>query len=118
VLAAAIVRRRGAILVARRPARGLFGGLWAPPLAEVAPGADPARTLEATLRDEHGIVARAGPEVAACERALTHRALALRAFACEIRGVPKGGGLRFVAEPALAALGVPAAVKDLLGRIG
>jgi A/G-specific adenine glycosylase len=117
-LAAAIVRRRGSILVGRRPARGLFGRLWAPPLAEIAPGADAARSLAAALRAEHGLDARIGPELAACERMLTHRALALRAFACEIDGVPDGAGLRFATAAELEVLGVAAAVKDLLGRIG
>jgi A/G-specific adenine glycosylase len=118
VLACAVVRRRGALLVARRPARGLFGGLWSPPLVEIAPGADAARALEEGLRAAHGIDARAGVELAACERTLTHRALALRAYACEIRGASRGRAVRFATAEELEALGTPSAVKDLLGRIG
>ncbi|HEX9243346.1 MAG TPA: A/G-specific adenine glycosylase [Anaeromyxobacter sp.] len=116
-LACAIVRRRGALLVARRPAQGLFGGLWSPPLAELAPGRDAARTLEAALLRDHGLVARARGELATCERTLTHRALTLRAFACELRAVPAGKGLRLAGERELEALGLPAAVRDLLARI-
>ena len=117
VLGCAIVRRRGALLLARRPARGLFGGLWAPPLAELAPGRDPARALAAALRREHGLSARVGAELAACERALTHRALTLRAFACEIEALPRGRGLRFAGGKSREAMGLPSAVRELLGRL-
>jgi A/G-specific adenine glycosylase len=117
VLACAIVRRRGALLVTRRPARGLFGGLWAPPLAELAPGRDAGRTLATMLREDHGLVARVHGELAACERTLTHRALTLRAFACEVGSVPAARGLRFAGERELESLGLPSAFRDLLARI-
>jgi A/G-specific adenine glycosylase len=117
-LACGIVRREGKLLLARRPARGLFGGLWAPPLAEVAPGANRGRTLEAVLRGEHGLAIRAREELAACERTLTHRALTLHAFRCDLRGrVPGDRALRFAGPREIEALGLPAAVRDLLGRI-
>jgi A/G-specific adenine glycosylase len=116
-LGCAIVRRGRALLLARRPAHGLFGGLWTPPLAELAPGRDGRRALAAALRREHGLAARVGPELAACERTLTHRALTLRAFSCEIDGIPGDGKLRFVRPAERATLGLPRAVEELLGRI-
>jgi A/G-specific adenine glycosylase len=113
-----VVRRGSALLVVRRPPRGLFGGLWAPPSAEVAPGEDPRRALAAAARHGQGLSLRVGEEVAACERILTHRALTLRAFRCEARrAIPESAGLRFAAPGVLGALGVPAAVRDLLARI-
>ena len=89
----------------------------APPLAELAPGRDPARALAAALRREHGLSARVGAELAACERALTHRALTLRAFACEIEALPRGRGLRFAGGKSREAMGLPSAVRELLGRL-
>jgi A/G-specific adenine glycosylase len=117
-VACALVRRDGAILVGRRPAPGLFGGLWAPPSAELRAGDDPRPTLAAAVRRAHGLSLRVGEELAACERTLTHRALTLRAFRCEPRGaVPEGSGLRLVRAAELDGLGVPAAVRDLLSQL-
>jgi A/G-specific adenine glycosylase len=116
VLGCAIVRRGGAILVARRAAGGLFGGLWAPPMAELS-GRDPRRALARALLDEHRLRAAVSEEVATCERTLTHRALTLRAFRCRIRGpVREGPRLGFIATSALGALAVPSALRVLLAQ--
>ncbi len=116
-LACAVVRRGPAILLVRRPPEGLFARLWAPPSAELAAGEAPPVALARTLRAA-ALRGRVGPELAACERTLTHRALTLRAFGCEVRGVVREGeALRFVAPDRLGELGVPAAVRDLLSRL-
>ena len=116
-LACAVVRRDGAILLARRPAGGLFGGLWGPPAAEVPPGEDPRARLAGALRDG-GLSCAVGEEVAACRRVLTHRTLTLTAFACVPRGrVRAGADLRWVPRDGLPGLGVPAAMGALLARI-
>jgi A/G-specific adenine glycosylase len=115
VIACAIVRRGDAILVARRPPGGLYGGLFAPPGAELARGEDPARSLARALLLEHALAADVREEVAACERTLTHRDLTLRAFRCEVRGaVAETPRLRFATAAALARLAVPSAVRALL----
>jgi A/G-specific adenine glycosylase len=117
VLACALVERDGALLLARRPSRGLFGGLWAPPSTEVASSADAAAALAEGVRDVHGLGLRVGAEVAVCNRTLTHRDLTLRAFRCELRGrVREGPALRFAGEGELSGLGLPAAVRELLAR--
>jgi adenine-specific DNA glycosylase len=104
--------------VARRPVAGLFGGLWGPPCAEVGSGEAPGRTLVSELRRSYGLRLAAGEELAACERTLTHRRLTLRAFRCEPRGrIREGSGLRFADPDALARLGVPTAIRDLLSRL-
>jgi A/G-specific adenine glycosylase len=119
VLACAIVRENGRVLLARRPAEGLFGGLWAPPSAEVAEGEDAAGAIGGALRRDHGLRCAVGPELCACERTLTHRTLTLRAFRCTpVRPAPQRcGGLSWVAEGALGAWGLPAAVRALLARV-
>jgi A/G-specific adenine glycosylase len=119
VLACAIVRARGRILLARRPAGGLFGGLWAPPSVEVAEGGDAAAALAGALR-EQGLRCAVGPEVGACARTLTHRALSLRAFRCAPvpRAARARADLRWAAEGELGAWGLPAAVRALLASIG
>ncbi len=117
-LACALAGRDGALLLVRRPARGLFAGLWAPPSVELPPGEDPRRALAAAARRDHELSLQVGEEVAACERTLTHRALTLRAFRCSLRGrLRETAGMRLVDEAALGRLGVPAAIRDLLSRV-
>jgi A/G-specific adenine glycosylase len=119
VLACAIARRDGAILLARRPAGGLFGGLWAPPCVEVREGEDAGAALGDALRREHGLRADVGHELAACQRTLTHRALTLRGFAlAPAARVPERDDLRWAAEASLHAWGVPSAVRALLASVG
>jgi A/G-specific adenine glycosylase len=118
-LGCAIVRRGAAILVARRPAEGLFGGLFAPPAAELSGRLAPARALARALLADHGLAADVGEEVAACERTLTHRRLTLRAFRCEVRPpVVEEPGLRFATPAVLARLAVPSAFRALLAAAG
>jgi A/G-specific adenine glycosylase len=117
-LACAVVRREWRWLLARRPARGLFGGLWAPPAAELGEGASPAVALRAEL-DRLGLRCSVGEELAAVRRTLTHRELTLRAFACTIEresGSP-GAELRWSVPEDLATAGVPTAVRRLLEQV-
>jgi A/G-specific adenine glycosylase len=117
VLGCAVVRRGAALLLARRPVPGLFGGLWAPPAAELEPG-EGGRALVAAIGRAHAVSLAVGAELATCERTLTHRVLTLRAFRAEVRGrLDEGAGLRFVAPGEIEALGVPAAVRELLARL-
>jgi A/G-specific adenine glycosylase len=141
VLACAVARRGGAILLVRRPPGGLFGGLWAPPAVEVAAGADPRASLARALARAHGLRGAVGEELAACERTLTHRALTLRAFLFEPARGPRGaegpraapargaarqasagraerGDPRWVELADLARCGLPAAMRALFARIG
>ena len=118
VLGCAVVRRGDAILVARQPARGLFAGLWALPSAELRPDDDARRTLARALRGEHDLRAAVREELATCERTLTHRALTLRAFRCELRApLHETTRLRFASPRALRGLAVPAAARALLVRV-
>jgi A/G-specific adenine glycosylase len=118
VLACAIVRRNGRILLGRRPRGGLFGGLWTPPAVEVPEGEHAASTLAGWLRREHGLRGATRGELARCERTLTHRRLTLVAFRVETASPPaERDGLRWAAEASLDAWGVPTAVRVLLGHM-
>jgi A/G-specific adenine glycosylase len=116
-MACAMVRRNGSLLLARRPASGLFGGLWGPPSVELGPGEDARAVLGRTLRERLGGAWRVGDEVSACERVLTHRTLTLRAFSCKPRGrIAASGELRWAPAARLAGFGLPTAFLELLGR--
>ncbi|BDG07492.1 A/G-specific adenine glycosylase [Anaeromyxobacter paludicola] len=118
LLACAVVRGPRGLLLARRPARGLFAGLWAPPCAEVREG-EPRAALAAALA-ALGIPGDIGEERASLRRTLTHRALTLRAYHAVLRRPgPRGGGgeLRWAAPGELATLGLPTAARLLLERL-
>jgi A/G-specific adenine glycosylase len=118
VLACAILRRNGLVLLERRPSRGLFAGLWTPPAVEVPEGEDAGATLARALRRDRGLRCTVRGELASCDRILTHRALTLRAFDVATAFPPaERGALRWAAEASLGACGVPTAFRALLGRI-
>jgi A/G-specific adenine glycosylase len=118
-LAVAVVRRRGRVLLARRPARGLFGGLWELPAVEVSLAAGPAevQTLLAALLGQKTRVLGALGEV---RRVLTHRELSLHLFAVQAPARPGKGdylALRWATSEEARALGVSAAMRAALARV-
>jgi A/G-specific adenine glycosylase len=102
------------MLFARRGPGGLFGGLWELPSAEVPAGEDAAAALRRALR-ARGLRVVPGEELARVSRALTHRALTLVAYRCELDGPAAGG--RFAAPAELDALGVPTAMRCLVEAV-
>jgi A/G-specific adenine glycosylase len=124
-LALALVARGGELLLERRPRRGLFGGMWGPPAAEVAPGEDPRRALRTALRARLGVRAEVGPAAASLVRALTHRTLVLSVHPARLAGRPgragePGGdaGLRWAARRDIQGLAVPTALRRALEAAG
>jgi A/G-specific adenine glycosylase len=113
-VACAVVRRGARMLVSRRGEDGLFGGLWELPSAEVAAGEDAAAALRRALR-ARGLDVRPGAEVARVERTLSHRALTLRAFRCDVAGPTRGG--RFAGPDELARLGMATAMRRLVEAV-
>jgi len=57
---AAVVERGGKVLIARRKAGLIAGGLWEFPGGKLEEGEDPRRGLERELEEELGVRARAG----------------------------------------------------------
>ena len=118
-LAVAAVQRRGRLLLGRRPARGLFGGLWELPAVEVDAAAD-ARALRAAMVKLLGAGARLGPPLGEVRRTLTHRELTLSLFRVGVPRIPAGGHyveLRWVRPEDVAALGISAAMQAALDQL-
>jgi len=87
---AAIIRRNGRVLIARRPADKLLGGLWEFPGGKARPGESLAACLKRELREELGIVVRVRERVAALNHAFSHFRITLHVFECELkRGGPR-----------------------------
>ena len=118
IVACAVVRRGESFLIARRPPRGLFGGLWELPSVEVAPGADPRSVLTGGLRDRLGLRLIPGEELAAVDRVLTHRRLRLTGYTCRAhRTVRLPAGVRFATRDQLRTLGLATAMRALIDAL-
>jgi A/G-specific adenine glycosylase len=109
------IQRRGAVLLARRPAGGLYGGLWELPQGDDAAAA--ARAVGVRLRG-------AARPLGEHRQVLSHRRLRIELARAAVRGEPRaaatdddGGGytaLRWCAAAAAAELGVSSATAALL----
>ncbi len=117
-VACAVIERGRALLLARRPSDGLFGGLWELPSAVVTRGGDPRAALRRELLERLALRVAPGEELAAVERTLTHRQLRLVAYRCRARGSWRGERLRLVARDAVDRLALAAAMRALLQALG
>jgi A/G-specific adenine glycosylase len=111
-LATVLVERGDRFLLVRRPADGIWAGLWALPSVELAPDLDADAQREALAAElkRLGVEALVGEQVQAHKHALTHRALAIPVYrATHVRGLPAGPEAAWVrpAEAAAHALPVP-----------
>jgi A/G-specific adenine glycosylase len=89
-VAAAVIRRKGKVLIARRPEGKLLGGLWEFPGGKREKGESMKACLRRELREELGIATRVGRQVAVLEHAYTHFRVTVHAFECLIhRGEPR-----------------------------
>jgi adenine-specific DNA glycosylase len=80
----------GALLLRRRPPRGVWGGLWEPPWCEQHPGESPARAARRLLGElglPPGRLLRRGT----VEHGLTHFALRLACYRGRVAGAPPEG---------------------------
>ena len=113
---AAVARKGGALLLARRRESGLFGGLWELPSVDSHAPAE----LAAALKRELGLTATIGAPLGTTERVLTHRELTLTGHAAKLRGrlVPRADGVyleaRWVEASELRQLGLSTATRQLL----
>ena len=114
-LACAVVRRGDALLLARRPRGGLFGGLWELPSAIVAPGVDPRRALRRHLAAALRLRVAPGAAVASLARSLTHRRLQLTAYECRASSLPRG--LLLATPRTWGDLAVSTAMRRLLDAV-
>lgn len=107
-LQVAFSERRGALYLARRSARGLFGGLWELPSVEV--GAEALSTLL-------GPSAIIGEELAVVRRTLTHRELVMSVVAVGGRPALREGAYveaRWLGQAELDLLGISSGMRAVI----
>jgi A/G-specific adenine glycosylase len=77
-----VVRRNGRVLIAQRPAGGVWGGLWEFPNAEAAEA--PAETLVRHLAETFGLRVEVGETLTTLTHGIMHRRTRLEARHCRV----------------------------------
>ncbi len=82
---AAVIRRNGKVLLSKRPAEGLLGGMWEFPGGTLEPGdADLPGCLVREIREELGVAVTVGAHFSVYDHAYTHFKITLHAFLCTL----------------------------------
>ena len=84
VVAAVVADEHGGVLIVRRPAEGLLGGLWGFPGGMVGPDEDLADAVRRTVREQTGLTVAARASVRTVKHAYTHFRITWHAFTAEI----------------------------------
>ena len=121
IVTAAVVERRGRLLVARRLEGSHMGGRWEFPGGKCEKGEPVRECLLRELREELGVEGVVHEEIYRTTYDYGDRRLDLRFFRCDIAGEPRpllGQELRWVARRGLPALEFPPADRELVERLG
>jgi A/G-specific adenine glycosylase len=81
---AAVIHRDGLVLIARRPANGLLGGMWEFPGGKVEPGEELSQALKREIREELAAEIQVNGEIGIFQHGYTHFKVTLHAFHCRL----------------------------------
>lgn len=95
VHAAAVITKGKRVLLAKRPSKGLLGGMWEFPNGRV--GGDPRRGLAKALKTGYGLRVRAGEALGVIQHAYTHFRVAAHVFRAELVSMSEKKSLKWVA---------------------
>jgi A/G-specific adenine glycosylase len=112
---AAVIRRDGKVLLSKRPAEGLLGGMWEFPggtLEESDP--DLSGCLQREIREELGIEVVVGAPFGVYNHAYTHFKITLHAFLCAL---PDGAAPQAIESDGLAWAEPPALTDYPMGKV-
>jgi A/G-specific adenine glycosylase len=119
---AAVICRGRRVLLARRPARGLLGGLWEFPQGRCAAGEAPALAVARVARAETGLTVDAGDALPPVRHAFSHFRLTVHGFRCRAEGGRLLAGaeyaeLRWVDAAAMATLPLTKVARDVARHV-
>jgi len=83
-VAAGMVSRNGRVLIAQRPAGGVWGGLWEFPNVAPEAGEEAEAALRRVLRSDFGLVVEVGRQIASLRHGIMNRSIDLTAYACTV----------------------------------
>lgn len=100
--AAGVIVKRGKVLLAQRPSKGLLGGMWEFPNGRV--GGDPATGLAEALKTGYGLRLRVKRDgsvqikkaMGVVRHAFTHFRVTVHVFECDLPGGSKVGSLKWI----------------------
>ena len=120
-IAAGVIWRDGRILIARRPPRGLLGGLWEFPGGKREPRESLEECLAREVQEELGIVIHVGEQLATVKHAYTHFRITLHAYHCfHVSGEPRAIGCtawKWVTPQELLDYAFPAANRTIIAAL-
>lgn len=101
VLTAAVVRRRGRVLLYQRQEEQLMHGLWELPGGTCRKGEEPRGALAREARERYGLELETGEEIARVQHTIMNRRITLHAFEAQVYGRlgAEGGEARRWLEP-------------------
>jgi A/G-specific adenine glycosylase len=85
VHAAGVIEKKGKVLLAQRPSKGLLGGMWEFPNGRV--NGDPAKELVKALRAGYSLKVQRKEAIGFVQHAYTHFKVTVHAFRCELKSV-------------------------------
>lgn len=119
---AALVWRGGKVLLCKRPAEAMLGGLWEFPGGKREPGESIAACIRRELREECGLEVAVGEHLVDVEHAYSHFRVTLRCYHCR---APKGRvrdlgctAHAWVRPEAIGTYPLPAADVKILEALG
>ncbi|OGD22320.1 MAG: hypothetical protein A2W03_09350 [Candidatus Aminicenantes bacterium RBG_16_63_16] len=118
---AAVIRKNGRILIARRKSTDRFGGQWEFPGGKLEPGETPEACLRRELMEEFGVTTEIGRYIASARSTSVEFSIRLDAYEAnhldgefELRDHDE---IRWVRPSELAGFDLTAPDRRLLGRI-
>jgi A/G-specific adenine glycosylase len=118
---AAVIRRDGQVLIARRPSHGLLGGMWEFPGGKQLDGEDLPACLKREIREELATEIQVGQPLGIYRHAYTHFKVTLHAFeCCLVKGEPQpleASELRWVQPEDLADYPMGKIDRQIASRI-
>ena len=81
---AAVLRRDGKVLLAKRPSKGLLGGMWEFPGGKAEKGETLESCLVREIHEELDVPVKVGEPLGVYKHAYTHFRITLHAFLCEL----------------------------------
>jgi A/G-specific adenine glycosylase len=120
-MAAGVIWKKGKILVARRPEKGMLGGLWEFPGGRRRGKESLACTVARAVREEAGLVVKVGAPYLTLKHAYSHFSITLTAYRCEWvsgRAIPvRATELRWIGPEEVSSYPMPRANRKIAGML-